>query len=438
MKRVALYVRVSTQEQKNHGISVDNQIDALLEYAKKEGYHVVDIYNDAGISARKSYKHRPDLLRLMQDCKDKKIDLILFTKIDRWFRSVADYYEVQKILDDTKVPWRAIWEDYETETSAGVFKVNIMLSVAQSESDRTSERIKAALEYKKKLGDYVGRVPIGYIRENKRLIIDKDKQEGLSAFFRCYIDGKSVDEAIKAAKQKGVHLKRSASYVILKNEIYTGTVPGKECEPYITEEEYAKINNRFFTRSKRSTPSHRYLFHGLVQCGYCGKMMTVGYNMPKSKNGETRKRYRYLCYSGTFDHICTGRTINENKLEKLMIESLERAVYEYNAKIDYETISKEKNDSEKKIKSLKEKIKRIKDLYEEGDIEKQEYIRKRDEIKSQIYSLSFSLQKEKIELPEDWMTVYHNLSDEGKQTFWSRTIKKIVVFKNNEFSIEFK
>ena len=67
MKRVACYVRVSTEEQKKHGISVDSQIQALRDYSEEHGYNVIGVYNDAGISARKSYKKRPALLKLMKD-----------------------------------------------------------------------------------------------------------------------------------------------------------------------------------------------------------------------------------------------------------------------------------------------------------------------------------------------------------------------------------
>ena len=99
MKRAALYVRVSTQEQKNSGLSVDSQIDALEKYCEEHGYMVVGVYNDAGISARKKYTKRPALLQLLEDCKQCKIDIILFTRLDRWFRAVAGYYEVQSALE---------------------------------------------------------------------------------------------------------------------------------------------------------------------------------------------------------------------------------------------------------------------------------------------------------------------------------------------------
>lgn len=171
MKRAAIYVRVSTKEQKEKGLSVDSQLLALREYCSNNGYVIAGEYNDAGISARKKYINRPALLQLIDDCKEGKIDIILFTKLDRWFRSVADYYQVQTLLDSYKVPWRAIWEDYETETSTGLFKVNIMLSVSQNEADKTSERTKEAVKYRRLRGDFVGgKCPRGYRRENKKLV----------------------------------------------------------------------------------------------------------------------------------------------------------------------------------------------------------------------------------------------------------------------------
>lgn len=83
MKRAAIYVRVSTKEQKEKGLSVDSQLLALREYCGNNGYVIAGEYNDAGISARKKYINRPALLQLIDDCKEGKIDIILFTKLDR-------------------------------------------------------------------------------------------------------------------------------------------------------------------------------------------------------------------------------------------------------------------------------------------------------------------------------------------------------------------
>ena len=136
--RTAIYVRVSTEEQKIHGLSIEAQTEALDEWAKEHGVKVVGHYNDAGISARKKHTKRPERIRLLEDVKAGRVDLIVFTKLDRWFRNIAEYYKVQEILEANNVNWKTIHEDYDTSTASGRLKINIMLSVAQDEADRTS------------------------------------------------------------------------------------------------------------------------------------------------------------------------------------------------------------------------------------------------------------------------------------------------------------
>ena len=118
MTRAAIYCRVSTEEQARNGLSLGDQRATLEQYAKSKGMTIVDIYEDAGISARKPYKKRPAILRLLEDVKQKKVDIVLFTKLDRWFRNVGNYYAVQEILDANGVSWQATQEDYETATAA--------------------------------------------------------------------------------------------------------------------------------------------------------------------------------------------------------------------------------------------------------------------------------------------------------------------------------
>lgn len=185
--RAALYVRVSTEEQKVRGLSIEAQEAALREWANKHEYAIVGVYNDAGISARKKYTNRPALQKLLIDIEDGKIDVILFTKLDRWFRNIADYYQVQEILDKHNVRWKTIHEDYDTVTASGRLKVNIMLSVAQDEADRDSERIKAVFEAKRAKGEVVtGSVPTGYIVKDKKLEKDPRWQPILETFFDMF------------------------------------------------------------------------------------------------------------------------------------------------------------------------------------------------------------------------------------------------------------
>ncbi len=116
IQRAALYIRVSTEEQAMHGLSLTAQRETLLKYAEENGLRIVGTYADEGITARKKYKNRLEFMRMLRDVQSDKIDLILFIKLDRWFRNIADYYEVQKILDDHKVRWIAT-ESIDTTTS---------------------------------------------------------------------------------------------------------------------------------------------------------------------------------------------------------------------------------------------------------------------------------------------------------------------------------
>ena len=155
MIRTALYIRVSTEEQAIHGLSLEAQDAVLTDYANKNDLTIVGRYVDEGITARKKMTNRKALVRLLEDVKADKIDLIIFTKIDRWMRNVYDYHKVQEVLEKHNVNWKTIFENYDTSTSAGRLHINIMLSVAQDEADRTSERIKAVFENKVKNKDYL-------------------------------------------------------------------------------------------------------------------------------------------------------------------------------------------------------------------------------------------------------------------------------------------
>ena len=205
--RVGCYCRVSTEEQKKHGYSIQAQRDALQTYINNHNnLQLIDFYVDEGISAN-SLNKRLELQRLLKDIKENKIDMVLFTKLDRWFRSVAKYYQIQSILDENNATWQAIDEDYENITASGKFKVNIMLSVAQQERDRGSERIKAVFDYKIKQGHAItGALPLGYkldtINGKKCVVLDDDKKDMVIDMIDYYMTHQNKSQTIKYLQDK--------------------------------------------------------------------------------------------------------------------------------------------------------------------------------------------------------------------------------------------
>jgi len=152
IEEVAAYIRVSTQEQKLHGISLEAQVEKLTEYAEKHNMKIVKFYKDEGVSGRKLIKNRPALQSMIQDAEKGKFKRIIFIKLDRFFRSVAEYHECMKRLSVGGVIWTATEEKYDLSTPSGEAFVNMKLTMAQFEADQAGERIRMVNEYKIKSG----------------------------------------------------------------------------------------------------------------------------------------------------------------------------------------------------------------------------------------------------------------------------------------------
>lgn len=113
---------------------------------------------------------------MLHDVESHKFQYIIFTKLDRWFRNISDFYKIQEILDNNGATWLTALEHYEMETTNGRLNVNIRLSVAQDEVDRDSDRIKDVFRLKvKKREAIIGSLPIGLmVGEDGKVAIDPD------------------------------------------------------------------------------------------------------------------------------------------------------------------------------------------------------------------------------------------------------------------------
>lgn len=434
--RVAGYPRVSTEEQKNYGISINQQEVELKKWAEEHGHEYVGAYSDAGISARKRYTKRPALLRMLEDVKAGKIDLIIFTKLDRWFRNVADYYEVQRILDQNGVAWKAIWEDYETETASGRLKVNIMLSVAQDEADRTSERIRKVNEYRWASGDVVQKLPAGYKRVEKKVVIDEEKRPAVEAFFQTFLNTSSPTEAVEAAAALGHNVTLVTARRMLKNRFYTGSVRGIPVPAYITEDQYATIQKMRNQPVRRPKEKRVYLFGGMLLCGACGGKLDA----QKSRNTIYYVCGQYINRSTNCTDVKKRAYANEGKLERWLLDHLEADIDAKLAVYESATTATSRVD----VRKLEAQLSRLKTLFVVGDITIDEYQHSKEQICKKIDAASAqktdpyaSLQSLKRSLPDGWKETYSSLSREGKREFWRRTISSITIFQDKPPVISF-
>lgn len=436
--RAALYPRVSTDEQAKFGLSIHDQQDDLEKYAKEHKMKIVGVYADEGFSARKKVEQRPAMLRLLEDVQADKIDIILVTKLDRWFRNIGEYYKVQEILEAHNVSWKTIYEDYDTTTAAGRLKINIMLAVAQDEADRTSERIKKVFEGKRRRNEPLNqKTAIGYMIHDKKFVIDQEKEPLVRLFFKTFMETGSISSAIFAVPELNLNY-RSASRM-LSETAYYGDLRGIKVPPYLTPEEHQQIQTMRHRVSRKTIGQKTYVFSGLVTCGECGRRMGGGNRPRKSGNGV----YVYLCsrhyrYAGCKNNV----SMMETRIEQYLLNTI-------NDKIKIYANAKEEKEPQKNIeaqeKALKKKLSKLSDLYLDDLISKNEYAKRYEDLTAQLSSLEAEKAIKKPKTPQElsdiffsgWQDLYMNLTLENKKAFWRMTLKEIRVYADRRIDFDF-
>ena len=426
MKRVALYARVSTENQHDND-SIPAQLDALQKYAKEHSYYVVGIFVDDGVSGT-LLDERDELQKLLGLVKQDEIDLILICKLDRWFRNIRHYQNVQYLLDEHHVAWRTIWESYETETAIGRMMVNQMLVFAEYEVEATRSRINKTFDYKKSQHEVIsGKIPFGYKIENKHMVPDPDRAKVVRKVFDLYIQTGSMCETMRLTEGLGLPKTQRAFKWLLKNRKYIGEAYGDSsyCEPIIDKQTFENVQ-RMLTMNVKKSQVREYIFSGLVYCKDCGRKMTGTSDKYK---GSRYKTYRCMYHYRPLPVCDNQRTINESKLERYLVKNLEQFAFE-----DIEAKESENAiDYGKLIEATNKKMSRLKDLYVNELITLEEYKKDLGEYQQQIAEYKLELSKDQSagrdKLKEligtnlaDW---YWTLTDTEKRTLWRGIIKEI-------------
>lgn len=452
--RAALFERVSTDEQKKFGFSIAAQKDMLEEYCQTNKIKVVDHYCDEGVSGGISYKKRPEMVRLLKDVEAGKIDIILFSKLDRWFRSVKEYYLVQEILDRHNVEWRSITEDYSTDTANGQLSITIFLAIAENERAKTAERIRTVFEHKRKNKEaFFGKasVPFGYIEKPdkdgiKRLVKDPELEHVLTEFFNLCIKYDSITAAAKTINMKyGLTKGRNKWHELTKKEIYTGNYKGVEdyCPAYIQYEDWLKLQNK--SKVRQTKDNRIYLFTGLIECPVCGNNLRSKYCVQTRKSGKVKEYYSYKC-AGRDSRTCSyTNAISQMKTETWLLDNLNTLLQDEIARVEIEK-AKPKPKPKVDTQALKERLRRLDVIFMAGNIGDEEYLTQQKELKNAIQKAEdendnaidkIDVSNLKDILETDFKSIYQTLDDKDKRRFWRQLIKRIHVEGNDIVSVEF-
>ena len=440
--RVALYIRVSGEEQKIKGLSLEAQQERLEAYAREKGWLIVGVYIDAAKTARKNMHKRAEFQKMIESVKRDEVDLLLFCRLDRWFRSVADYYKVMEILQAHGCDWKTIDEEYDTTSANGRLYINVKLSIAQNEADICGERIDVVFDSKIAHGTVVsGSCPFGYrVNEEKRLEVLPEEAGIVQDAFNHFESTVSQRGTVKHIRETyGVNWCQATFRRMLSEPLYTGIYDrgGRRnedfCPAIISREQFDKVQS-LLKRNARSAPSGKvYIFTSIVKCAECNHNL-VGY--------QTREYYYYRCNQHFQRGKCNhNKSVREDMIEKWLFDNLESELRRVRLEWEIKAAEKKKAALRTDKAALKRKLTKLKELYVNELIDIEEY--KKD---YEIYTAALrQLPEPAAEAPpdfeavekllqSDFKNIYESLTREEKRTLWRSVISEIRIDSENNIT----
>lgn len=230
--RVAIYTRVSTEDQAKEGFSLDAQLDKLRSYCKARDWIVGGEYIDDGYSGRNV--KRPAYSKMMDEMDNWNVLLVI--KMDRIHRNSKNFMMMMEYLKQKEKEFVSMSESLDTSTAMGRFVMDIIQRIAQLESEQIGERVYIGMEQKAKTnGGVLGfNIPYGYYYSDGFLYINKDEAIVIENIYTWYKNGRSLGEIAKMlndekipTKKEGIWAKKTVS-TILKNPLYCGYLHWQE------------------------------------------------------------------------------------------------------------------------------------------------------------------------------------------------------------------
>jgi site-specific DNA recombinase len=240
----AIYVRVSTQDQAQHGFSLDAQEENLVNYAKALGYEIFKIYRDEGKSAKNL--NRPEMQNLLKDAESRKFQAIFIYKLDRFSRSLKDLILTIDKLKEWGIDFISLQDKIETASASGKLMFQIIGAFAEFERNIIGDRTTFGMEKKAKEGGFITKAPFGYTLLNKELIENKEDSQKVKQIFDEYLN---TDISLTKLAKK-YNFTTSGIKKLLQNTTYIGKVKfaNKELDgkhnPIIEKEFFDKVQEK--------------------------------------------------------------------------------------------------------------------------------------------------------------------------------------------------
>lgn len=375
MRRIGLYLRVSTEEQARiQDGSLVSQRQRLLEYVENQNRRennwgqLIEIYCDEGKSAKDM--NRPEFQRLLQDVKLGRVNLVIATELSRLSRSIRDFCEVWDIFKKQNAGFITLRENFDTTTAAGEMMVFNLINFAQYERKQTAERISANWLSRAKRGLWNGgSIPLGYDRNPKNageLLVNPTESEQVRIIFQTFIATGSLRETARRLTELGIfskkytnkhglekgggHFTLSSLYRILTNKAYIGIREVNKSKGLreLTKAVWTSIiDDRLFETVQEKLVANRnklkpdqwkkypYPLTEILVCGECGKNLGG-----KSAHGRNGKHHYYShprnIHADGITHLkkCRVENLRADRIEELLLKQL-KTLAEDSSRLDH-------------------------------------------------------------------------------------------------------
>ena len=363
MLKVAIYARVSTEEQAEHGYSIEAQLDTLRQYCQLYHRRIVGEYVDRGVSGKEMTK-RLELQRLLKDADEGVFEEVIVWKFNRMSRKTKDLLEIVDRLDRRNIYFRSFSENFDTATPMGRFALQMMGAVGELERNTIVENVKLGLKQRARQGFHNGGSCLGYQtvelpggdRKHRKTSLEIVPEEAavVRRIFSYYVTGRGFRSIANQLNKEGARTKKGNTFSpdsireIIINPVYAGLVRynrfegwsekrrrGKNSQPIIAEGRHEAIIDRatwdkamaiYKGKNKVHQRIHsgENVLSGLLRCPECGTPMVISRSQYRLKNGTKVYQRYYSC--GTFkakgSSVCHANSIRADEAEAYVLQRL--------------------------------------------------------------------------------------------------------------------
>jgi site-specific DNA recombinase len=406
MTRAGLYARVSREEQAA-GYSIDTQLNSMRSYAQERGWDVIE-YTEPGHTARTD--ERPVFQELMADASAGRLDVVMVHRLDRGFRNLEDQLRDLRCLRELGVAFVSVQEGFDDSSSHARLIQNVKGSINQYYSDLLSEKTRDGKRARARDGkSNASQPPYGYQRNAEgKDIIDQEAAKAVLLAFKEYATGEQSDMDVAnilnragyppSGRARSGRWTREGIRYMLTNPFYVGNVqhgdnlyPG-EHEPLVDRELWDAVQalrtKRNQSKGGRRRSDRVYLLSGLAVCAHCGLTLV---SQTSTRPGR-RDIAQYYCPSKRRAMPCKARPrlTRADVVDEQVGELIKRLWLPDDWRQRLEELSQhreEQDQIEGQRRYLQSKLRRLRDLYLEGDYAKGEYQRLKATLQAELDAL---------------------------------------------------